>query len=223
MGGKNKEILNPYVIACEGIDYVYTLIAILQRHAELKISLWNFKQDDLSIDENFDVLFNQSAFKRKAVQGVGIIQDAETNRDGAADSIKRQFGRAQLPVPNSQLTLATEAGKPHTAFLVIPYNKPIGCLEDSMLDACMNPRELACAESYIACISGCRAPYANPTWPAKAKVHAMIAGNQECPEMPLGISMQKKMWNLEHDSLDVLLRFMRLLSGHSETSNPLPA
>jgi len=101
------------------------------------------------------------------------------------------------------------ASKPAVGVLIIPHNRPSGCLEHAMIEAAQPDLPLHCAEQYLRCVGiGAR----NENWQAKVKVHALIAAGTN-PAWALSQSVAGGMWDFTRPSLKIMKDFMRLLCG----------
>lgn len=213
--GKNKNITRPVVIVLEGLDYLYTILKQIQGNTEFNVDLWDFTES-LSVYENFEQLLSHGKFVRQEVRALGIIRDAETSRESQEASLKALLEQFKLPIPRSQMTVAAGGvGVPKTGYLIMPHDSESGCLENALLASTRQPALLACAEAYLSCVSQGGQAKDNPNWRAKVKVHAMIAANLKDPAASLSCSTLPgfDLWNLEHEALHVMLRFIKMMQG----------
>jgi len=210
MGAKNKSIFKPVVIAVEGLDYLHLLLSQLDGRPEFdEVQLVDCFEADADLKGNLEILLKSSAFQRKQVRALGVIRDAEHDHRAVGNSLHSSLNAVGVPVPSSPM--AIERGRPHVGYLLVPHNRPSGCLEDACLDASVLPREhVACTQRFLECISQ-HIPHDNPNWRAKVKVHALIAGSGKNPAMTLGQSAKAGLWDFTHESLHVMLDFIRII------------
>ena len=100
---------------------------------------------------------------------------------------------------------------PHVGYLLIPHDKPSGCLEDACLEASTLAQEhVSCADKFLECILQ-HIPPLNPNWRAKVRLHALIAGSGKNPAMTLGQSAKAGLWDFTHESLKIMLDFLQMM------------
>jgi len=218
MASKNRPIGDDehVVIAVEGRDYLFTLLSQVRDRSEFSgVRLWDFKDEAPPFGNaggplagNFDLLMQDAGFEH--IRALGIIRDAEENREAQEDSVKGTFARYSLAVPTRQMAVAD--GAPNTGFLIMPHDRQSGCLEHALLAACaLDPKRLECASAYFECIANNCGAITNPNHQAKIKIHAIIAGDAGKSARTLGDSASAGMWDFNAPSLKVMLDFIRIM------------
>jgi hypothetical protein len=210
MAAKNKSIHCPVVIAVEGLDYFHLLLSQLDGRPEFgAVQLVDCFESTSDLRDSLEVLLKSSAFQRKEVRSLGVIRDAEHDGKATEESLRSSLQAVGMAVPPAPMVVARAV--PHVGYLIIPHDKPSGCLEDACLEAStLAPEHVACTRSFLECVSQ-HIPQFNPNWQAKVKVHALIAGSGKNPAMTLGQSGKAGLWDFTRESLKVMLDFIRML------------
>ena len=115
------------------------------------------------------------------VDAVGVIRDAETNADGAFQSVRDALGRAGLAVPNAPEVFAD--ARPRVAVMVLPHAAAAGMLETVCLAAVGDDPVMPCVREYLACVA--RTTSETPSNTDKAMLHAFLSSRQK-PDLLLG-------------------------------------
>lgn len=210
MVSKNKSISKPVVIAVEGRDYLYMLLSQIDGRPEFgDVQLVDCFEGTSDLTANLAILLKASAFQRKEVRALGVIRDAEHDRGAIEASLRASLAAIGVAVPAEPMAVAGAA--PHVGYLLMPHDKPSGCLEDACLDAStLPPEHVVCADKFLECILQ-HVPQLNPNWQAKVRVHALIAGSGKNPAMTLGQSVMAGLWDFTHSSLKIMLDFVQLM------------
>ncbi|MCY2996073.1 MAG: hypothetical protein NTY19_50730 [Planctomycetota bacterium] len=212
MGSKNKMTINcPVVVAVEGRDYFYMLLSQLCDAPEFQeVQLWDWADSKYSLSAGLEVLVKMPAFQRKQVRALGIIRDAEQDRTATETSLRESLRANGLGIPATQMEATRD--NPHVGYLIVPHDKPSGCLENACLDAStLVSGHVACAEDFLQSVSPYHEPPLNANYQAKLKVHALIAGSGKNPAMTLGESALAGLWDFKRESIKVMLDFIRLM------------
>jgi hypothetical protein len=206
---KNR-IVKPVAVAVEGLDYLYTLLNQIKDDPRLQdVQLWDFKEDPNGDIGRWLKLFRTLDGLRDKIRAIGVIQDAEEDATGSFQKVAQALANAGLAAPTEPMKVT--AGNPAIGVLVMPHDRPSGCLEHAMLEARHPDLALDCAEVYLRCVgTGNR----NDNWQAKVKVHALIAAGDN-PACTLSQSVAEGMWDVAHPSLKVMTDFLRLLCAPS--------
>lgn len=203
----NKQIDRRGIVLVEGLDYLYLLRnspAVQDRSFQVNARLFDFKVAGLTLSQFLNAMVGATDFR--TVERLGIICDAEANRDGMEMSVRDILRANGFAVPNRPGELV--AGSPATGYLIIPHDRPSGCLEHACLAACRRPALAACAQEFLRCAA--QAPQThNENWAAKVQVHSIVAGSDK-PAMTLGESAAAGLWDFAHPSLSVMQRFLEL-------------
>lgn len=117
---------------------------------------------EIAMDDNW---FSQQG------TAVGVMLDADTDVEAAADKARGIFRRAGLEVPSVHGATVSD-GVLKTGFFLAPDGTQIGALEELIIRG-IDPARRASAESYISNIS---AEFEAPKHPLKAVLQAYFAG-----------------------------------------------
>jgi hypothetical protein len=214
MREKKRIATGPVIIGVEGVDYLHLLrLQIMEKPEFSGVQLWDLWDAQYPFERGLSQLLKESAFRLNKVRALGFIRDAETDRRAIEESLRHHIGTTNLPVPNGQMTVAKgNMGMPSTGYLIMPHDKPTGCLENACLGAStLDPQHVACGETFLHCVSQFHNPPLNENWRAKAKVYALIAGSGKHPAMRLGESAQAGVWDFNQPSLKVMLDFILMM------------
>ena len=205
---EGPRIHKPVAVAAEGLDYCYPLLHQIKDDPELQeVQLWDFKAAPNGDFGRWLKVFTTLPGYRDTIRAIGVIQDAEESAERTFQSTVQLLTNAGLAHPAR--TMEVTASKPAIGILIMPHNRPSGCLEHAVIEAAQPDLPLHCAEQYLHCVGvGDR----NENWQAKVKVHALIAAGKN-PAWTLSDSVACGMWDFTHPSLSVMMDFMRRLCG----------
>ncbi|MEM7534617.1 MAG: DUF3226 domain-containing protein, partial [Chloroflexota bacterium] len=141
------------------------------------------------------------------LKAIGIIRDAELDKSAAINSVKSALNHVNFPIPNQPLDIEF-SGRPVVSYLIIPHDKPTGCLEDALLASITDQNLMTCVDGFVDCVDPDNQRSNSDR--AKIAVHSLIAASTT-PSMTLGESAKAGLWNLESDSLQIMLEFIRNL------------
>ena len=194
-----KKIEKPVIIVVEGLDYLHFLRSQIAGKPEFStIQLWDFSADG-SFADHLQLLKDERDFD-DLVKTVGVIRDAEYDGPALELSTRDALLKKNFPVPDSPNVPAR--GTPNTGYLIIPHDESVGCLEHACLKAStLPPAQLACADTFLACVSLHHPKPLNRNHQAKLLVHATIAGSGRNPALTLGESAFAGLWDFNHPSL----------------------
>ncbi|MCR4414298.1 MAG: hypothetical protein NUV77_17915 [Thermoguttaceae bacterium] len=209
-GLEETRIVRPVAVAVEGRDYLYTLLRQIKEDPDLQdVQLWDFKASGSGNLGRWLELFATLHGYRETIRAIGVIQDAEDDAQNAFRSAVQALTYVGLAAPARPMEITTS--RPATGILLIPHNRPSGCLEHAVIEARQPQLPLRCAEQYLDCVG---ASTRNENWKAKVKVHSLIAASDN-PAWTLSESMAGGMWDFTHPSLRVMKDFVRLLAQAS--------
>lgn len=150
---------------------------------------------------------------------IGILRDADSDPDGAFQSVCQALENARFPHPekpgefvDGEFALTETTLLPvRVGVYTMPGSGLPGALEDLCWQGVRATPQAACVEGFLACLreSGV---FATPEHVlGKARAHAYIAA-QEDPEVHVGIAAQRGYWNLGSDAFDDLMHFIETLA-----------
>lgn len=198
---RKSEIKKPVAIVVEGADYLYLLLSQIDGPPEFdEVQLWNYS--DVGNVKRWLELF-KALPDFATVTAIGVIRDAEENRELLTRATQKAFLKTGFKVPSESLEVTD--GTPRTGMLIMPNGEPSGCLEHAVLSAVKPEAPVECAEQFQKCVDdGSR----NDNWRAKVKVHALIAASRK-PSQTLGQSAKSGLWDFDAPSLRIMLDFIR--------------
>ena len=202
---KNKRLLKPIAIAVEGADWFYLLLNQIKNKSEFEhIQLFDFA--GISQLGSFLSLLRRDR-KFEQLKALGIMRDAELDREAAVTSLQTTLRHAGFAAPDAPNQISTTP-VPAVAYLVIPHDEPSGCLENAILKAHIDEEISNCVTAFLHCVDPTSQRTANEQ--AKMKVRAIIAASK-VPGMTLGESANVGLWNWNHPSLRIMVDFIRLV------------
>jgi hypothetical protein len=90
--GEKRRAKRPVVIGVEGLDFLHLLrIRIMNRPEFEGVQLWDLWDSQYSFDRGLRLLLKESVFINGEVRALGIIRDAEADRNAIEDSIKHHM------------------------------------------------------------------------------------------------------------------------------------
>lgn len=134
---------------------------------------------------------------------LGVTRDADQDAEGAYQSVRTLVANARLPRTDHP---ATNGVGPEVAVMIVPPERPEGCLETLLWKTVETTDNATCVQDMVDCAA---IPEGNQR--AKAKVHAYIA-TQKKPELKIGEAADAGYWNLDHRALDSLKGFLAKLA-----------
>lgn len=208
------EIDKPVAILVEGIDWFHFLRQQITIGPKMKpgfenVRLYDF-QSVTQLGPFLESLRKHKNFDR--IQALGIMRDieAETGANSRQDVIAKV--RAVLngydfsaPKQPQEIDMSQPIA---VSYLLIPHDANMGCLEHAILNAVKDQDVLKCAQEFYECID----PHNERSDNARAKmiVRSIIATTRK-DGYTLGQSVHAGLWDLEHQSVRVMLDFIRSL------------
>ena len=139
----------------------------------------------------------------EAVQSVGIIRDAETNADGAFQSVRGSLRNAGLSAPSQPAGRAGDS--PAVSVLILPGDGRSGMLETLLCESLAEAPERGCIDEFLKCVKDSRgAPIGNLD---KACAHAYLAAGEE-PRHSVGVAALRSQWNFDHPAFAGVRKFL---------------
>jgi len=140
------------------------------------------------------------------VTSLGVVRDADRDRQSAFQSVRDALVAADLPAPDAEGARAP--GPPGITVKILPAGQS-GKLEDLCLESVANDPAMQCIEAYFACLKdrGFR-----PRDLAKAQVQAFLASRAE-PGKRLGEAAAAGYWPWESPRFEDLRRFLAEFAG----------
>ena len=143
------------------------------------------------------------------VRSLGVVVDADENRDARRDQVRGALLDAGLPAPVEPLSLASH-DQLSVAYLIVPHGYPGTMMEDVCLESVSMDPAIRCVEDYFECISKANVPGPSANWEPKARAHAFLA-SRERPDLRLGEAAQRGVWDFDSDAFSPLKALLGML------------
>ena len=153
----------------------------------------------------------RSAEEFGTVTALGVVRDANGNRDGAFQSVHDALRAAGFPVPSKPLVLAD--GQPRVSVMIMPPDevKAGRMLEDLCLAAVADDPAIQCVDEYFKCLDQ-QGISQNEIVIPKARLHAFLA-SRERPGLRLGEAADKNEIPLKSPVFKPVTDFLRQLAS----------
>ncbi len=143
-----------------------------------------------------------------SVKSLAVVADANSDRNRAGQRIRGALSAANFPSPRGPLK-ALSQGSVRVCYLVVPHEAESGMIEDVCLDSVKSDPAVDCVDRYFECLRETnRVP--KDSWLAKARLHAYLA-SRERPDLRLGETAEKGIWDFEADVFRPLKDLLELL------------
>lgn len=168
---------------------------------------------------SFDGIKNLKNFLRKfrrsadfdTAEKIGIVQDANGSFESAFQSVQESLRNTGFSVPGN--AGEKSSGNPSVSVLILPDNKSDGALETLLWKTVSGTKIEECIDEYIDCVKGIsdKKKKKSKAWRDKARAYSYIA-TRETPDISLRTSFEQGHWDLDHDALSIVRKFIRDLS-----------
>jgi hypothetical protein len=137
---------------------------------------------------------------RAMVKSLGIVRDAETDANGALQSVKAAIAAASLP------------GHIATSIFILPDNSAKGMIETLCLRSVQSTTVYQCVTEFITCAERAGAPLPAADDPVRDKVclQVYLAARFE-PQMMPGLAAYRGVYPFDDTTFDALGGFLRSL------------
>lgn len=139
------------------------------------------------------------------VRSIGIVRDAELSARGAFQSVRDALERAALPAPTRPDESAR--GNPSVRVLILPGDGQPGMLETLLCRTFAESPVARCIDDFLQCAEDAGQPVHRRD---KARAHAWLA-THPLPHVSVGVAALKGYWNVDHQALDEVRRFVTAL------------
>ena len=119
------------------------------------------------------ILKKRSGFHK--ITSIGVVRDADSDPQGAFQSICSALHKAKLPEPTSPL--CPKAGPPQVTAMIVPDANTSGMLESVCLNSVSNDPAMICVEQYFQCLQEKQRILAENVMP-KARVGVFLASRE---------------------------------------------
>lgn len=202
------------VIAVEGSNFKQFLEP--RKSGLGNVQILDFKRGGLELKSWLGSFRGIRGFDK--IKAFGIICDAEISALSMQQSIESLLRVNGFATPERPKGIAQ--GDPNVSYLIVPDGESSGCLEHAMLKASSPELPQKCAEDFLGCVEAYyeqndiqmrKEEFALENWRAKVKVNSLIASSKK-PEMSMGVSVHRDMWDWTQPSLKVMLDFIEDLA-----------
>jgi hypothetical protein len=209
----------PHLILCEGADAYYFLVwfldSIKQNEPEFN-AFWVYDFGGITeLKQYLQTIAKTDDFK-KIVRSLCIIRDAETNADGACQSIKgslKDCGFAVPDAPHLRTDGDSEYPQISTGFILFPdcNEKPQnGTLED----LCLRILAKECSNNILADADGALEPYKKYLPQLhKNRLHTYFSLTKEFVSLKIGEAAKAKAFRWDRPEIESLKSFLRQMAG----------
>ena len=202
----NLEIVGPKQLIVEGNDDV-RIFRSLGSH--LNISNMEIRPYG-GVDNMRTFLRTLSALPEfRLVQSLAIVADADSDGDRRERRIQGALSDINLPTPTSPLEIASN-DRLSVAYLVVPYDREIGMIEDVCLDSVSDDPAMDCIDRYFGCIGESDTPGPRQVWASKARAHAFLA-SRDRPDLRIGEAAERGIWQFDSEAFTPLKDLLQLL------------
>ena len=155
------------------------------------------------------VITSTSGFRE--VTAIGVVRDADEDREKAFESVCSRLRDAGLSVPKEPMVFSDGGRK--TIVMIMPPQE-VGTnrmLEDVCLESVKGDPATRCVQGYFACLEEESITHeANAI--AKAKLHVFLAFREQ-PDLRLGEAAQKGYWPWDDPAFDKVKDFLQQLAS----------
>ena len=217
----NKKIIQsgkPHLIFCEGRDAYYFVYFFLDYIKKKKRDFVAFEGYDFGgitqLPRALKALPFEGEFKT-VLKSVSIIRDAETNAQGAFQSVQGALRGAGFAVPDALCRPAWDPAAQYpgvvTGFLFFPTCSE-ECTEGTLEDLCLKILAQKNAQAILADVERAIDPYLqNKTLPRphKNRLHAYFSFTDDFVSLKIGEAAKAKAFSWENPSIASLKNFLR--------------
>lgn len=196
------EIRGEKVLAVEGLDEVNFFKALIEKLGYPEIDIFDIGGQS-QFKKKLPTFVSMSGFSK--VKSLGIIRDAENDKDSTFKSVQSTLRKCKLPVPNEPYVFSE--GLPKIGVYIMPGTSEGRMLEDLCLMTVEDNPVMECITSYCNCVSQAIGPIKNLE---KAKCQVFLAAMPEIVSS-IGLAAMKDYWNFGSPCLEKLKSFLRML------------
>lgn len=199
-----KLIEKKKLLLAEGADAYYFFIWACQAFDTSDIQVMDFEGIN-NLGPYLKTLKEISGYED--VKTIAIVRDAESNPDGAVQSIKKALKSNGFSVPREPFAFAE--GAPRVAFMVLPGFESDsrdsnmlskGTLEDLCLWMTEDDPIHACVTLYIDCLKSKNIEIAHPH---KTRLHSYLSGKDDFVGLKIGEAAKAGAWDWNHPTLSL--------------------
>ena len=139
------------------------------------------------------------------VRGIGIVRDAEQSADAAFRSVRDALEHVNLAAPPRPDE--STGDKPSVRVLILPGDAQPGMLETLLCRTLTEKPVTRCIDDFLQCVEESGQHVQRPD---KARAHAWLA-TQPLPHVSVGVAALKGYWDLDHQVLAAVRRFLTAL------------
>ena len=199
---------NPIVsniqLLVEGNDQRNFFTAFLRHISREDIQIQNFGGvNDL---RGFLSTFATTEEFSESVTSLGIVRDAETSARSAFQSVQSPLRNAGLPAPARPRERVGDS--PAMSALILPDDNSPGMLETLLCETFDNTDMDYCTDAFFDCVRDL--PGVDIGRPDKSRAHAFISTRPE-PQFSVGVAGLRGYWDLDHQALADVRRFLETL------------
>lgn len=145
--------------------------------------------------------YAESAEFKSLVSSVGVVRDAENDRDAALASVRHALDAAGLDASNPDV---------QTSIYILPDDQNPGMIETLCVDAVRGDPVFPCVEDFFTCVEQAGASLPTDIRRAKNLAQAYLATRKDSQMFP-GIAAYRGYWPWDNSVFDELKRFLQSL------------
>lgn len=196
-----KTLTHSKQLLVEGRDGVAFFAALLNQLGQREIQIQNFG-GITELRPFLKALRNEPGFE-EIVTSLGVIRDAETNPQGAFQSVRDALRASGLPA--SEKPEVVESGSPQTVVLILPNASTPGMLETLCLESVANEPAINCVDHYFDCLN--QQTGFSPNNVFKARLHAFLSAKPK-PGLRVGDAASAGYFPWDHPAFDHIKQFL---------------
>ena len=156
------------------------------------------------LNGNLQLLKSQTNYNY--VSHIAIIRDADTNKDGAFQSVCSSIRALDIIPPSDQIIFSNT--NPKVKILITCNNEGKGSIENYFYDSVKDKNKFSCIEKFFDCLEENNNRFGSSEKKIIAKVYAYLASDSSTLRLRLGDSVLAGHWDLEHSSFNIIRKFI---------------
>ncbi len=196
-----KTIIYPKQLLVEGRDCVAFFAAWLNHLGLNDVQIQNFG-GITELRPFLKALRNEPGFSEQ-VSSLGVIRDAETNPQGAFQSVRDALQASGLSA--AEKPEMESDGFPKTIILILPNATTPGMLETLCLDSVASEPAMQCVDQYFDCLK--QQANFSPTNVFKSRLHAFLSAKPK-PGLRVGDAASAGYFPWGHSTFDHIKQFL---------------
>jgi hypothetical protein len=203
---RSLQIAQRAIVLVEGADEYYLIPELIRVRGLPQVQLIAYGGTSANLTTVLKAVVKLPHFN-DLVTSLGVIKDADTNRDGAAQAVRSSLLAAGLKAPQDDLTIHN--GPPRVAYLIAPKLGATGALEECLLESVAGHPALDCIDTLLGCVE--QRTQKTIAMRNKAKVRALLAVRPEEPLNLVSEGAKAGLFPVVHEAFNDLARLIDLV------------